>query len=133
MAAINKVMLLQKIILLLVLLRRTIRRKQKIKSKSRFWVRKIFQERESKGEYCNLVRDLRLFDEEYFYRNFRMSNEKFETILSWVAPLIAKSSKRRPTTSPAERLIITLRYLATGDAQFRSHQVIGLVLQLCQG
>lgn len=47
-----------------------------------------------------------------------MSPVKFEEILKWMGPFIEKSFKRRPTTSPAERLIITLRYLATGDAQF---------------
>ena len=47
-----------------------------------------------------------------------MCPEQFERLLSWVVPYIAKSSKRRPTTTPDERLIVTLRYLATGDAQF---------------
>ena len=64
-----------------------------------------------------LVKDLRLFDSEYFFRNFRMTPERFEILLSWVGPLIFKSSKRRATASPAE-LCVTLRYLATGDAQF---------------
>ena len=82
------------------------------------WVRQIFKDRETHGEFQRLVHDLRLFDNEYFFRNFRMSPIQFEELLSWVALYIVKSSKRRPTTSPAERLIITLRYLATGDAQF---------------
>ena len=44
-----------------------------------------------------MVKDLRLFDKEYFFRNFRMDPATFELLLSWVAPHIQKSSKRRPT------------------------------------
>ena len=47
-----------------------------------------------------------------------MTPTKFELILTWIAPVIKRSSKRRPTKTPAERLCVTLRYLATGDAQF---------------
>ena len=120
MAAINKLYLLQKRLLLLLVLRRRMCKRRQLKPKvyKECWVRKIFQEREEKGEFNNLVKELRLFDHEYFFRNFRMSNQRFEKLLSWVGPHIAKSNKRRSTTCPAERLIITLRYLATGDAQF---------------
>ena len=48
-----------------------------------------------------------------------MCPEQFERLLPWVGPFIAKSSKRRPTTTPDEGLIVTLRYLATGHAQFK--------------
>ena len=116
-AQVNRRLLLQKKLLLLLLLHRRIERRQNRYKKS-IWIRQLFLDREKKGEFQNLVRDLRLFDEEFFYRNFRMSTTNFEQILSWVAPYISKSSSRRPSTSPAERLIITLRYLATGDAQF---------------
>lgn len=116
MAAINKLLILKKKIFLLMLLRRT--RKRKLKYTKKMWVRKIFQERQMKGEFQMLVKDLQLFDREYFFRNFRMDPARFELLLSWVAPYICKSSKRRATTSPAERLCVTLRYLATGDAQF---------------
>mgnify|MGYP001795563327 CR=1 FL=1 len=81
------------------------------------WVHQIFKDRETHSEFQRLVHDLRLFDDEYFFKNFQMSLIQFEELLSWVAPYIVKSSKRRPTTSPAERLVITLQYLATGDAQ----------------
>lgn len=117
-AEVNRRLLLQKKILLLLLLYKRKREKSKGKYKKAFWIRQIFLERSEKGEFQNLVKDLRLFDSEYFFRNFRMTNVRFEQLLSWIAPYIFKSSDRRPSTSPAERLIITLRYLATGDAQF---------------
>ena len=82
------------------------------------WVRQIFLDWEIHREFQRLVHDLRLFDEQYVCTNFRLSFMKFKDLLSWIAHFIVKSSKRPPTTSPAERLMITLRYLATGDAQF---------------
>ena len=65
-----------------------------------------------------LVKDLRLFDKEYFFRNFWRDPAAFELLLSWLAPLIQKSSKRRLTAVTAERLCAPLCYLATGDARF---------------
>ena len=118
MAALNKLLLLKQQLILLMILRRQKPRRKNANSKKRMWVRQIFLECETKGEYQVLVTNLRLIDSEYFFRNFRMTPTKFELILSWIAPFVKKSSKRRPTTTPAERLCVTLRYLATGDAQF---------------
>ena len=50
-----------------------------------------------------------------------MTPERFEHLLSLVGPLLAKRKCRsRKAISEAERLMITLRYLATGDSQ-QSH------------
>ena len=47
-----------------------------------------------------------------------MSPERFEHLLSLVAPRISKQkTKLREPIGPAERLCITLRYLASGDSQ----------------
>ena len=47
-----------------------------------------------------------------------MTPQRFEHLLSLVAPLISKTStKLRSPISVAERLTLTLRYLATGDSQ----------------
>ena len=53
---------------------------------SRFWVRKIFQERNRYGLYHILTNDLRLFDKEYFFRFVRMTPQRFEHLLSLVGP-----------------------------------------------
>ncbi|XP_057310470.1 uncharacterized protein LOC130648435 [Hydractinia symbiolongicarpus] len=45
-----------------------------------------------------------------------MTPHQYEILLSKVAPRIIKVSKREPI-GPSERLCVTLRYLATGDAQ----------------
>ncbi|XP_028417192.1 protein ANTAGONIST OF LIKE HETEROCHROMATIN PROTEIN 1-like [Dendronephthya gigantea] len=51
-----------------------------------------------------------------------MTPQKYEELLTMVAPYITKSSRKREAIGPSERLSVTLRYLATGDAQ----QTIGL-------
>ena len=64
-----------------------------------------------------LQKDLHLFDSEYFFRKSRMAPSTIEILLSWIGPFIVKSGLRRPTATPAKRLCVTLRYLASGDSQ----------------
>ena len=80
------------------------------------WVRKIFAERYEKGLFNILIKDLRLYDQEYFIISFRMDSTIFELLLSWVGHLIKKYCLRRSVASPTERLSVTLRHLVTGDA-----------------
>ena len=101
-------------VLLLFLRRRLLFRKKK--EKKRFLVGKIFIERKQKGEFYTLVEDLKLFDIEYFFKQFRMTPRKLEELLGWVAPRILKSNVKREAISPEERLCVTLRYVVTGDA-----------------
>ena len=118
MAAVNKSILLKKKLLLLLLLR-----KRKLllmgneKAKPRFWMRRLFKEREKKGLYNILVKDLKLHDSEYFFKSFRMTPSQLDLLHSWIAPSIVKSSLRRSVAGTEERLCIALRYLVTGDAQ----------------
>ena len=52
------------------------------------------------------------------YRYLRMSPERLEHLISLVGPFIAKQDTRLRKAIPvAERLVLTLRYLATGDSQ----------------
>ena len=104
-------------LLLLILLRRRLNRHGNARKSKRWWIRKIFTERQSKGEFHVLIKEMHLFDHEYFHKQFRMSPDRFECLLSVVAPYITKCSTRRETIGPSERLCITLRYLVTGDAQ----------------
>ncbi len=114
MAALNR-----RRILLLLLLRRRLARKRE-ENRKRFWVRPINRKRKQEGEYYNLVREMQLSDHESFFKYFRMSPNLFEKLLCLVAPIIVKCEQKREPVSPAERLSVTLRYLATGD----SHQTI---------
>ena len=117
MALNRKLILLHNLNLILfaILLQR--KRRANKKRKPKMWVRKLFRERRTKGEYNILVKDLMLFDHFYFFRMFRMTPSRFEQLLSWMAPSLLKCSKYRDVATPSERLCITLRYLATGDAQ----------------
>ena len=71
-----------------------------------------------KSEYNILVKDLRLFDSEFFFQKLQNESSYFRRTVVMGSPLIEKSSFRRPVASAAERLCVTLRYLATGDSQF---------------
>ena len=86
------------------------------KKQNKFWVRSIFKERKLKEEFHALIQDLKLFDSEYFLKQFRMTSTKLEELLSWIAPKTEKSSIRREPIDPEQRLCVTLRYLVTGDA-----------------
>ena len=111
-------------LLLLMLLRRQLRMNGKYRK--RFWVRPILQQRKQQGEYFNFVREMQMADHESFFKYFRMSPHLFENLLRLVAPMILKSDQKREPISPAERLSVTLRYLATGD----SHQTIAFSYRL---
>jgi len=105
-------------LLIVLLLRRRLKAKEvEVRRKKECWVRRLYTERTEKGEYHQLVREMKIFDKEYFFQHFRMGPEKFEEILSYVAPKITKCSVRREPIGPSERLCVTLRYLVTGDAQ----------------
>ena len=89
-------------IIRLLLLRR--RRKRLEKYKERFSVQRIYAEREQKGEYHLLVKELMLYDEEYFFHCFHMSPATFEKLLSWIGPLLKRAStKMREAISPSEQ------------------------------
>ena len=99
--------------LLLILARHRIKQKRKEalgKEKRRFRVRSIFAERQTKGEFHTLVADMKLFDHEYFQKQFRMSPTRLEELLGWITPRIINNSEKRQAIGPEERLYVTLRY-----------------------
>ena len=63
---------------LLLILKKKLEKERKKKITRRYWVRKIFDERKTKGEFHLLIKDLKLFDNEYVFKYFRMSPNKFE-------------------------------------------------------
>ena len=82
----------------------------------RFWVRKIFQERKKYGLYHILTAELRLFDKEYFFRFVRLTPQRFEHLLSLVGPhLQLTTTKMREPISSAERLVLRMRFLTSGE------------------
>ena len=88
------------------------------KYKKRFWVRQIFLDREKKGAFNMLVKDLSLFDNEYFFSLFRMTPTKYEDLLmKLAAPKLTKDSLRGSAIEPSKRVTVTLKYIFAGTSQ----------------
>eukprot|EP00794_Sanderia_malayensis_P007639 gene7639-8480_t len=100
-----------------VLRKKRLRAKRKQKRQAQFWVRKIFKSK-APGEYHSLYQELRLQDREYHYRYLRMSKERFDHLFSLLETEITKRDTKFRKAIPARaRLVVTLRYLATGCSQ----------------
>ena len=82
--------------------------------KRRFWVKHWIAKR-SLGHYQGLMTDLVITDA-FCYRNFiRMSSTQLETLLRLVGPSLKKQDTTfRRSIEPEQKLVITLRFLATG-------------------
>lgn len=91
------------------------------------WEREWLRKRQTEGAYAKLLFELRKGDsgeKKLFHDFLRMSEEDFEHLLQLVKPLIEKNdTTMRSAISAAERLTVTLHYLATGNS-FRSLQLI---------
>ena len=111
---------------LLALRQRIRNRKRNRKRKHEYWVRPIFCERKAKGEFHQLVLEMKLCDTELFFKYFRMLPNRFEELLRIVSPLLVKNCRNREPVSPEQRLSVTLRHLVTGD----SHTTIGMSYRL---
>ncbi|XP_013133854.1 PREDICTED: putative nuclease HARBI1 [Papilio polytes] len=84
--------------------------------KPRLWVRNFFKKRETHGVCSSLYNDLVIHDAVGFKNTLRMSPEDLEILLQKVSPKITKHDTNfRQAISPKDQLLVTLRYLATGD------------------
>lgn len=94
-------------------------RHMKIKKRNRScWVREWILRRENYGAYNNLLNELRIEDAQQFRNFIRMSAIDLEKLLCLVGGKIQKQDTHLRASIPAsERLIVTLRFLATGKYQ----------------
>lgn len=85
---------------------------KKRRKKRSLWVKNYL-----KNQNFGIIDDLQL-DEDVLFKNFtRMSRSNFYSILQIIEPEIEKQNTRFRESVPAKiRLLITLRYLATGDS-----------------
>ena len=67
--------------------------KENKQRRHQFWIRQIYRER--KGEFHQLVLEMKLCDHELFFRYFRMLPTKFEQLLKLVGPLLVKNCRDR--------------------------------------
>lgn len=86
----------------------------KSKRQKRKWVKEWLVERYLHSD-LGLVKKLCATEPEDYRHYLRMTEDQFLYLLKLVDPLIRKKNTlMRPSISSEERLIVTLRYLATG-------------------
>jgi len=90
-----------------------INKRRKVKRKC--WVKNWVRRRERQGAYTQLIRELQLEDAQQF-RNFtRMSAVEVQSLVNMRGPVIGKQdTAMRNAISVEERVMVTLRFLATG-------------------
>lgn len=89
-------------------------KKRKVKKKE-CWVRKWVDRRNEFGACSTLVNELRLEDAQQFRNFIRMSAVQFELLLNLVKHQIVKQdTKLRDAIPVHDRLMVTLRFLASG-------------------
>lgn len=93
------------------------KRRKRARCKRRWSVRPLNSSRQEDGEFFSLVRPMRSMDTERHFQYFRMSAGAFDDLLRRVAPHIQHKPSHSAPVSVAERLAVTLRYLATGMSQ----------------
>ncbi|KAM4052562.1 uncharacterized protein ACNLHF_002468 [Anomaloglossus baeobatrachus] len=93
----------------------------------KLWVHPLLLDREEKGHFNLLYHDLRRYPEK-FISFCRIPIEAFDRLLALLSPQLTYSDTRmRKSISAEERLLLTLRFLATGDSYASLH------LQFCVG
>ncbi|KYN02264.1 hypothetical protein ALC62_06902 [Cyphomyrmex costatus] len=100
--------------ILIAVLRKNARKKP-YKKKKQHWIAPLFQIRSQHGFYHASLPKLHLEDIR-FHNYFRMFATQLEALLSIVCPHLQKQDFIREAITPAERLALTLRYLASGDS-----------------
>nr|CAI5843406.1 unnamed protein product [Callosobruchus analis] len=89
----------------------------KSRKKRRFWVGQRILRRTRLGASETLLKELAAEDKDGYRNYLRMSEEKFEELLSKVQNSVKKQDTvMRQAISPKLKLQVTLRYLATGDS-----------------
>jgi len=85
------------------------------KVKRKCWVKNWARRRDQQGAYMQLLNELQLEDAQQF-RNFtKMSAVEVQSLVNMLGPVIGKQdTAMRNTVSVEERVIVTLRFLATG-------------------
>lgn len=88
--------------------------RRKRRKKPRWWRRELYVNSE---EVQNVFFNKLLADDEALFKNFtRMSKEDFDFLLEKVSPIIRKCDTNFRDAIPTYvRLLLTLRYLASGD------------------
>ena len=103
-------------LLLAVIIRR--RRRQFLPTR-RWWVRPFYQVRQQRGGFKEYL-EMRTTDTDLHFKYICMSPVLFDRLLSLVQPFLCTRrryvSARRPHISNAQKLVLTLKFLASGQS-----------------
>uniref|UniRef100_A0A672QIC8 DDE Tnp4 domain-containing protein n=1 Tax=Sinocyclocheilus grahami TaxID=75366 RepID=A0A672QIC8_SINGR len=122
-----------KIILLLMSLRVILRLKRWRIKRKRLWVKPRLLRRGRRGAYLNLCRELQSEDLQSFQNFARVVPNQFQQLLQMVTPIIQRQNTDfRDAISPGERLMITLRFLATGNNLMFPLRSVKLIPETCR-
>ncbi|CAH2088803.1 unnamed protein product [Euphydryas editha] len=87
-----------------------------LRKKPRLWIHDIPKSRYEEGEYHVLLPRLKR-DSKRFHTYFRMSLHKFNELVQIMQPYIKREDTLfRKAIGVEEKLMVTMRYLATGDS-----------------
>lgn len=87
----------------------------KKRRKKKVWVKNWLLRRSTAGAYTQLINELQVEDPIQIQNFARMSSTDIDNLINLVGPLIQKNdTKMREAISVNERVLVTLRYLATG-------------------
>lgn len=87
------------------------------KQKKRTWIRDFIRKRETENITHNFLQEMRDDNSGLFQQFFQISSSEFDDLLNKIRPLITKKdTNMRKAISPETKLMITLRYLLTGDS-----------------
>ncbi|CAH1962237.1 unnamed protein product [Acanthoscelides obtectus] len=87
----------------------------------RMWIHPIIEERQRKRHFHTLFAEVQR-DEEKFFNFTRMSRSTFYELLAVCGEKLAKKDTRmRNAITPEEKLVITIRYLATAELHYNFH------------
>lgn len=99
--------------LLLLIAALLLKNKRKKTRTKRWWSRNFLLKRDSHGPYSTLFEDLRTQDSLKEY--LRMNSEDYNYLLEKIRSRIEKQHYVRAPISAEDKLLATLRFLATGD------------------
>lgn len=86
------------------------------KKRRSVWTRNWIALRQTEGFYAKLLVELESEDPKVYQQFVRMTAEQFHQLRVLVTPHVQKQdTNMRKSISAGERLLLTLRYLATGD------------------
>ncbi|XP_044157454.1 protein ANTAGONIST OF LIKE HETEROCHROMATIN PROTEIN 1-like [Bufo gargarizans] len=97
------------------------RRRDQERRRRRYWVHPITSKRMTRGVFSVLYLELRERPETFF-TYMHMTVESFDQLLQRISTRIERQDTRfRRAISPAERLMVTIRFLATGESLSSLH------------